>query len=154
MFKPLSVAVEKTNEIIFFGDRNPHHGHNECTIVYNANLDECNILNDKQNYKSIGVKTKYHCVFKHNNNNNSNNGLIEYISFDENHIAIYNHNQQKMYKLKLINYNTNHLEDTMNELGMFIPRYADKYKFPMEGALCTSFSLNNTNCMLNVQYIY
>ena len=125
--EPLSVKVCNENEIIFFGDRRGHNG--SCIIVYDINSDEYTILNDKQNYKSIGVETYRHCVFEHNNNNNNN--TLEYISFDRNHIALYNHNETKMYKLSL-NY--------INRNDSSAP------SFPIFDPLCVSIKKSNCMC--------
>ena len=126
--RPLSVKGDK-NEILFFGDRSEfavRSEHGACILLYNIISDEYISLNDKQNYKSIGVNTNRHCIFKKDNSNNINSS--EYISFDANHIALYNRQQEKMYKLKL--------------------NYINTEEFPISNALCASFCINNNNnCM-------
>ena len=132
---PLSVTAYSTHEIIFFGVRDIYIDY---IIVYNTILDEYKILNDKQNYKAIGVKIQGHCIFKHNTNNNYNNiNSLEYISFDTKHITLYSHIESKMYKLKLNYLNKDNNDHTGLQFSSYKP-------------LCVSFLSSNTNthCML------
>ena len=132
---PVSVQVPQGNEIIFFADRVGVAGVcGDSVVIYNVNLDEYTILNDKQNYKSINLPIYGHCVFQHYKRNGNS---TEYISFDENHIALYNHDQHQMYRLKL-----NYINKKMTN-GENAP------KFPTLNCLCVSLSNTSTNCMLS-----
>ena len=97
------------NEIVFFGDRDYLSQNVQSVIVYNDMYKIYKVLRDDQNYKSIDVIPRRHCVFKCKNISKNSGAREEkdkeketenYISFDDKHFSIYKYNGKNLHQMK------------------------------------------------------
>ena len=79
------------------GDRSYFSDNNDKLVVYNIINDDCQILSDKENYKTLNVETFNHCILQNICNPN------QYISFDKTHVVVYDHSRKQTFDVKLIN---------------------------------------------------
>ena len=97
LISPVSIVATNGEDIIFMGDRSYFGDNNDKLIIYDTTANDYQILSDKENYKALNVQTYNHCIFQNISNTN------EYISFDKNHIVIYDHTRKQMFDATLTN---------------------------------------------------
>ena len=68
----------------------------QCSVItYKTQTKEYILHSNGENYQSVDIEPKEHCVF-----GTSDKSLNQFISFDDNHIALYDHKTRKFKKLQ------------------------------------------------------